>query len=53
MVSVQIEQAGEGHTVVDIASRPRLRIIIDDWGKNKDNVERIAAFLQSEAAKAS
>ncbi len=49
LVYLSLKSAGENKTVIEIKSKPKIPTTLVDYGKNKENVERIAAFIRKEA----
>lgn len=48
-VTLHLSDEGSGRTTVSITSRPSVRTTIFDYGKNRDNVARVADWLTAGA----
>jgi len=46
LISFEIRKAGKDEIVVELSSRPAVRMTMVDYGKNLENVETITAFLR-------
>ena len=45
-MNVELEDLGEGKTLVKLSSKSRFPITIVDWGKNNQNVKKLVEGLQ-------